>query len=267
MEIFVGGVILINHKQFGEGNDIIFLHGWGGSIASFYGVAHLLSKCFRVTLVDFYGFGNTLHPSTPLHIDDYVDSIVDIINYYRMHNVLVVGHSFGGRVAIKLAYKYGHLLEKVVLTDSAGIIPKRKLKYYIKVYTHKILLKLGFKHNGGSKDYKSLSLIMKQTFKNIVNEDLTPFTKNITLPTLIVWGDKDKETPIYMAKMLHKNIANSGLIVFKGCGHFAYVERQDIFYAILIKFFLEGGDGVCSSNDNYNNKHSGIIKIPRIKSK
>lgn len=267
MEILVGGSILINHKQLGEGQDIIFLHGWGGSIASFYGAGQSLSKCFRVTLVDFYGFGNTIHPDSPLNLDDYVNSIVNIINHYRMQNVLLVGHSFGGRVAIKLAQKYGHLVGKIVLCDSAGIIPKRRIKYYFKVYLHKLLRKLGFNHAGGSKDYKSLNSVMKQTFKNIVNEDLTALTKKVTAPTMIIWGDKDKETPIYMAKMLHKNIPNSGLVIFKNCGHFAYIERQDIFYAILIKFFLEGEDGVSNSYNNNYNKHNSVIKIPRIKSK
>lgn len=184
-----------------------------------------------------------------------------------MESIFLVGHSFGGRVAIKLAAKYGHLISKIVLCDSAGIIPKRRIKYYFKVSVHKLLLKLGFKHNGGSKDYKSLSNVMKQTFKNIVNEDLTCLTKKITAPTMIIWGDKDKETPIYMAKMLHKNITNSGLVIFKNCGHFAYIERQDVFYAILIKFFLEGGDEVSNNYNNHYNKHNSIIKIPRIKSK
>ncbi|NCA93027.1 alpha/beta hydrolase, partial [bacterium] len=209
---------IVSHKQFGEGKDIIFLHGWGGSVASFFGAGKDLSKYFRITLLDFYGFGDTPHPNKELFLDDYVSSVIEIIDYYKMSNVILVGHSFGGRVAIKIAAKHGYLLEKIVLVDSAGILPRRGLKYYFKIYFHKLCKKIGIKHLGGSKDYRALPAIMKQTFKNIVNEDLLPLVKKITLPTLLIWGDKDKETPIYMAKLMHKNIIGSGLIIFRGLG-------------------------------------------------
>ena len=216
--------------------------------------------------MDFYGFGDTPHPNNQLFLDDYVGSVVELINFYKMSNVILVGHSFGGRVAIKLAAKYGYMLEKIVLVDSAGILPRRKLNYYYKIFIHKLCNKMNIKHIGGSKDYQALSNVMRLTFKNIVNEDLLPLTKKITLPTLLVWGDKDKETPIYMAKLLHKNIIGSGLIVFCGCGHFAYVERSDVFYAILNNFCAGGIDGVTDNNYGCNKRHNIVVKIPRIKS-
>lgn len=216
--------------------------------------------------MDFYGFGDTPHLNKELFLDDYVSSVIEIIDYYKMSNVILVGHSFGGRVAIKIAAKHGYLLEKIVLVDSAGILPRRGLKYYFKIYFHKLCKKIGIKHLGGSKDYRALPIIMKQTFKNIVNEDLLPLIKKITLPTLLIWGDKDKETPIYMAKLMHKNIIGSGLIIFRGSGHFAYIQRSDIFYAILNNFCAGGKDGISDNNYDCDKRHNIVIKIPRVKS-
>lgn len=253
-----GGFILINHVQFGSGKDVIFLHGWGGSISSFLGCAKRISKKYRVTLVDFYGFGETKALPFPLYLDDYVNSIVDIIRYYKMDSAIIVGHSFGGRVAIRLASKYGYLLDKVVLVDSAGIKPRRTLKYYAKIFLHKLCIRLHINHVGGSEDYKKLSNVMKQTFKNIVNEDQTYELSKITLPIMLVWGDKDRDTPIYMAKRILHRIPQSFLVILKNSGHFAYVERHSIFTRILIEFLED------DKNEVDNSKFDGGIYKRRI---
>lgn len=215
------------------------MHGWGGSTVSFYGLAKQLSAAHRVTLVDFYGFGETPHPDYPLTLDNFVSSVIDLINFYEMKDVSIVGHSFGGRIALKLACKYGYLLDKMVLIDSAGIRPRRGIKYYYKVFSHKIFTKLKIPHKAGSADYRSLNSVRKKTFVNIVNENLRPILKNITLPTLIIWGEKDKDTPMYMAKILHREISGSGLVVHKGAGHYSYLDCPRETYLILNSFFGE----------------------------
>lgn len=254
--------ILINHEQIGEGQDVICLHGWGGCCDSFRGLSNFLSSNFRVTLVDFYGFGKTPHPINVLKIDDYALSIVKIIHYYKMKNVILVCHSFGGRVGIKLAVKYGYLINKLILIDSAGIKPRRGLKYYFSIYKHKLLNLLKIKHVAGSEDYKKLSETMRGTFKNVINEDLCPILKKIKTQTLIIWGEKDKETPIYMAKKMKKKIADSGLIIFENCGHYAYIERHKVF-CIIIKNYLLGENNAFSKYNNIrDNNFSSTIKIP-----
>ena len=170
-------------------------------------------------------------------MEDYAKAVVEIINHYKMDKVILVAHSFGGRVAIRLASRYGYLLDKIVLCDSAGVLPRRGLRYYGKVYWHRLLTKMGVSHESGSEDYRKLSDLDKQTFKNIVNEDLTPELRKITLPTLLIWGNEDRDTPIYMAKKLRKKIANSALVVFKNAGHFAYLDAGELFTRILLTFF------------------------------
>lgn len=235
------GIILVNHLQFGEGEDILFLHGWGGSVESFLALARSLSNQFRVTLIDFYGFGKTPHPDIPLVLDDYVHSVINLINYYKMHSVCLIAHSFGGRVALKLAANYGYLLDKLVLIGSAGIKPRRTVQYYYRITRHKLLRFLKIKHSAGSADYKKLPANMKKTFVNIVNENLGLLLHKITVPTLIIWGNKDKETPIYMARKLNKKIIGSGLIVLKNAGHYSYLEQPTRVLLILKSFLLEGG--------------------------
>ncbi|MBR1747172.1 MAG: alpha/beta hydrolase [Clostridia bacterium] len=251
--------------QFGQGKDIIFLHGWGGSTVSFLGVANQISDQYRVTLVDFYGFGKTPHPDYPLFVEDYAKSVVEIINKFKMSGVIIVGHSFGGRVAIRLASKWGYLLDKLVLIDSAGIKPRRGIKYYYRVYRHKLLKKLHITHQAGSEDYNALSPIARESFKNIVNEDLTSELKKITMPTLLIWGNKDKDTPIYMARRMLKQITGSALIVFENAGHYSYLDGFRVFVSILKSFSADGqyGFGGSFHNLGFNDRNIVKISLPR----
>ena len=147
------------------------------------------------TLVDFYGFGKTPHPDYPLTVKDYADGVLELMDKLNIEKATLVGHSFGGRVAIYIAAKYPEKVEKLVLVDSAGIKPRRGIKYRLKILLHKILKMFG-KGLKGSKDYRALSPVMKKTFQNVVNYDETYLLSDITADTAIFWGDKDKDTPL-----------------------------------------------------------------------
>lgn len=242
------------------------MHGWGGNLESFATIPTYFSKNYRVTVVDFYGFGETPHPTYPLFVDDYADGIVELIEHYNMQKATLICHSFGGRVGILLAFKRPELIEKLVLTSSAGVKPRRGLKYYFKIYRHKLLKKLNIPHKAGSGDYRKLSPIMRQTFKNVVNDDLTCALDKIFLSTLLIWGSKDKDTPIYMAKKMLSKISDSGLIIFKGAGHFAYLTNLGAFCAVTERF-LEGKNEVDNSKPNANLRDKCIVKIPDARSK
>ena len=77
---------------------------------------------------------------------------------------------------------------------------------------------------------------MRQVFVNVVNEDLTELAKNVSKPTLLLWGRKDKETPSYMARKLRRNIKNSRLVYLNG-GHFSFLDDKDNFIKECYKFF------------------------------
>lgn len=142
-------------------------------------------------------------------------------------------------------------INKIVLIDSAGIRPKRKLKYYVKVYSFKMLKKIlpnTKKANSmrekvlskfGSDDYKNSPEILRKTMSNIVNEDMKNIMPNIKAPTLLVWGTKDTATPIKDAHIMEKLIPNSGLVTYEGAGHFSYIDRLQNFLVVLDEFFKE----------------------------
>lgn len=232
---------MLAHYVFGSGKDIIFLHGWGGSSVSFLGTAKALAYGHRVTLVDFYGFGDTPEPSKPFNLDDCARAVGQIIRNKCMSGAVVVGHSFGGRVAVRLARMYPSYVEKLVLIDSAGLRPRRKLSYYLKVLFHKLSVKLGGKGLKGSPDYMALSPVMKKSFVNIVNDYTNKDLRYISAPTLIVWGSEDKETPLYMARKFKRGIKKSVLKIFKGAGHYAYLDRF-IETNALLRTYIDGDD-------------------------
>ncbi len=213
---------------------MIFLHGWGGDAHAFLFAAKQIF-C-TATLVDFYGFGKTPHPDYPLTVADYAAGVIELMDYLQISSAVLVGHSFGGRVAIEIAAKYPNRVDKLVLVDSAGIKPKRRLKYYYKILKHKILKKIRGYGLEGSADYKALSDAMRGTFINVINYNQKPLLKKITAPTVVFWGDKDKETPLYMAKIFRRKIKDSHLFLFTNCGHFSYLDNSGKFVRILSAF-------------------------------
>lgn len=236
----------ICYKLMGNGDKLaVFLHGWGGGSDLILPLAQNLCHLNDLTclLIDFPPFGNSATPKTVWTIEDYAEMTAQIINeilrIQHFESVNLVGHSFGGRVCIILASKQEIPIEKVVLLGSAGIKPRFNLVTKCKIIKYKICKRLGIKNaeKMGSTDYKKLPKSMKQTFNNIVNCDLSSKLKNITQKTFIIFGKNDKETPVYMAKKLHKYITNSRLLIIENAGHFVYLDRE-VEVAQNISLFL-----------------------------
>ena len=248
----------INYEVHGEENkkEIVILHGWGANIESFAPVTKELSKKFKIYILDMPGFGLSDEPKEGFFVEDYAKVILEFIDKLNIKNPVLIGHSFGGRVIIKMVGKLGYKPDKIILIDSAGIKPKRSINYYFKVYSYKFAKKVintiyskkraneiieNIRNKRGSSDYKMASENMKKTFINVVNEDLKDLLPNIGVPTLIFWGEKDLDTPLNDAKILEKLIKDSGLVVFKGAGHYSYLEHLYEFLKITINF-VEGED-------------------------
>lgn len=237
--------IEINY-QFNDNNSdelIIFLHGWGDGSKLLYPLDFALKKFsnYSSLYIDFPPFGASQTPKKPWTIYNYASMAYEIISKVQKENsfkkTTIVGHSFGGRVAIILCAKYFNG-NNLVLLDAAGVLPKRTLKYRFKILKFKFLKKY-FPNKAlkmGSADYLKLDETMKKTFKNIVNEDLTYMLEMIEAKTLIIFGAKDKDTPIYMAKILHKNIKNSTLYIIKNAGHFVYIDFPNIVAQKIYNF-------------------------------
>ena len=244
--------IRINYMDEGKGKNVLLLHGWGGSIQTMMPIFNILKDRFRVVTLDLPGFGRSDTPKVPWNSYDYAECINKFINKLNLRDLILFGHSHGGRISIILASKYD-FVKKLILIDSAGIIPKRKTKYYIKVYGFKLLKKLYFMLPGknkearmekfymkfGSRDYRDAEGIMRQTMVKVINDNLMSLLRLIKVPTLLIWGENDQDTPLYMGKMMENEITDSGLVVLKGAGHYSYVDNYDQFRAVVNVFLKE----------------------------
>ncbi|MFA9557923.1 alpha/beta fold hydrolase [Evansella sp. AB-rgal1] len=247
----------LNYKVDGEGAPIILLHGWGANIQAFSPVHNHLAKHHKVYTLDLPGFGESEEPPKQWGTEEYTDFLHDFIQKLQIENPILMGHSNGGRISIFYAAKYGNV-KKVILVDSAGIKPKRKLEYYLKVYTYKAakqMLKLPglnrysdeilskVKSKMGSTDYKNVSGVMQQTMVKVVNEDLQHLMPSVKVPTLLIFGENDTATPVSDGKLMERLIPDAGLVVLKNAGHFAYLDQLHQFLVIVDKFLEKDREG------------------------
>lgn len=237
----------VHYETSGSGPAVILLHGWGCSHAYFAPLMELLSEKYTVYALDLPGFGDSPEPSTVWGVEDYVRMLEGFVDAVCPGTVSLVGHSFGGRMAILYASR--HPVGRLVLTDAAGLKPKRPLKYYIKVYSYKtarfFLLKVlrrqdlfeRYRTGRGSSDYQNASPKMKSILSKVVNEDFRSRLPYIQAPTLLFWGEQDTATPLSDAKEMEKRIPDAGLVSVPGAGHFAFVEYQPLFLNVMKSFF------------------------------
>ena len=92
----------INYEEKGEGDLIVLLHGWGSNITLFANMIELLSKKYKVVAMDMPGFGKSEEPKEPWDVSAYVQFVIDFLKEYDAKEVMLLGHSFGGRVIIKM---------------------------------------------------------------------------------------------------------------------------------------------------------------------
>jgi pimeloyl-ACP methyl ester carboxylesterase len=240
------------YLEAGEGRPIVLLHGWGGRIESWGVIPAVLAERFRVVALDLPGFGETVGPERPWGPSDYADFVAHFLRERGLGPVTLVGHSHGGRTAISLAARHPELLDKLVLVDSAGIVPRRGPRYYLRVYAVKAargILALAplapirsrameaVYRAVGSADYNAaMDPILRATLVRCVNEDLRRLLPAMKVPTLLVWGSADLDTPLADGKLMERLIPDAGLVVFEGAGHFAYLDRPDRFCRVLTHF-------------------------------
>ena len=247
----------INYEIYGEGESaLLILHGWMGSIPAMAPIWQYFRKDRKVVVIDFPGQGGKSGiPKEACGVPEYGEMVKKFLELLKIEKPDVIGHSFGGRVIIYLASKYTEIFNKIILTDAAGIKPKISIKRFIKIKSYKFgkfilnmfcpkakreqkLNELRKKY--GSSDYALLSSdVMRETFNKVINLDLKNNLKDIKSPTLLIWGEKDESTPLYMAKIMEKEIKDSGLVVLENAGHFSYLD-ESYRYNLIVENFLGG---------------------------
>lgn len=238
----------IYYQKLGTGKDLILLHGWGQDVSTWWGVVDELKDTFTIYLLDLPGFGRSDKPTRPLKMDDYAKTVSGFIKQKGLKKPILLGHSHGGRTAIKLVYQNPELVGKLILVDAAGIKPKRdflkEFIYPVAKLSHIVPNWFNLKEKLRWMFYKSLEADyitagdLKATLKNILEEDLTPLLPKIQNETLLIWGGKDptKEASLENGKLMYKKIKNSRLEIIEDAGHFPHLEKPDKFIYFLKDF-------------------------------
>ena len=241
--------IRIREQIVGQGPPVLMAHGWGASIDLLRPLALPLSRLgYQCLMVDLPGFGESDEPAQAFSIHDYAAFCIDYMNQRELESVNFFGHSLGGRIGLIMAAEHPHRIETLALSNSAGIreepalLGRARLQLYRKfrqglasVGAEAAATRLRRIYNSryGSPDYLSASPIMRQTLVKIVNEDLLAYAARVAVPTILIWGDGDLATPLWMGRKLEATIADAALIVHEGAGHYAYLDFPDKTAAII----------------------------------
>jgi pimeloyl-ACP methyl ester carboxylesterase len=235
-------------RQAGDGPPVLVLHGWGAKIEAVDPIIRGLASQLTVTAVDLPGFGETALPPVPWGVAQYADWTRELMDELGLERPSIVGHSNGGRIAIHLASHHPERVDRLILVDSAGIRPRRGLRYYRRVALAKTAkhaarflgppgraLRKRVLARTASSDYANAGPL-RPTFVKLVNEDLTPLLGQIRASTLLIWGDLDDTTPLSDGQTMERLIPDAGLVVLKGAGHFSYLDQPQRFGRVAAHF-------------------------------
>ena len=250
-EIYVNR-LRTNYKIAGSGPAILILHGWGGSSDSWMAVQKILSKNgFTVICPDLPGFGKSLTPLSAWGVGEYMRWVANFVDALRLERFVLLGHSFGGRIAIKFASDYSDRLNDLILCDSAGIRPELNLKARL-VFSlamigntilsprHLVRLKnavrnffyVFLRHH----DYVKAKGVMRDIMKKVITEDLLSILPKIKTKTLLIWGEKDRLVPIKYAYIFREKVANSELKIIPKVGHSPNLEAPQELSNLILNF-------------------------------
>lgn len=234
----------MRYTVLGAGPPVLLLHGWGSEHGCFARVARCLASDFTVYSVDFWGFGKSVPPPQNATVFDYADAVYRFVDEIIGQPAVLLGHSFGGRIALILGSR--PLIRALVLVDSAGLRPRlgivqkwRVARYHrakrrvAKGQMSEIKLK-----KFGSRDYQNLSADMRAVFVRVVNQDLSEYAARVRCPVLLVWGRRDRTTPPRMARQLRR-LLRCGHVRWLNGGHFCFLDSSTEFCAICYDFLID----------------------------
>ena len=237
----------INYERLGnkKGTPLILLHGWGQNIQMMKMIGEKYPKN-DVVIIDFPGHGKSEEPKEIWTLDDFTNMVHELLESLKIKNPILIGHSFGGKIALIYASKYE--TKKLILFGSPFKVKKNPNSIKVKILkTIKNLpgmekLTKKEKKHMGSEDYRNASPVMRDILVEHVNTDITEKVKQITCPTIIIWGDNDEAVPIEDAYELSSYIKDSAVIKYDGCTHYAYLERLGQTINIIDSFIGDKND-------------------------
>jgi pimeloyl-ACP methyl ester carboxylesterase len=239
--------VRIRYRSTGQGKPLLLLHGWGTSLDTFATMTEDLKRQFRITAFDFPGHGGSEMPPATWAVDDFVGLTLGVMAQLGIERASILGHSFGGRVAIKLAAADPEMVDRLLLVDSAGVPPPRTVGRRLKRLASRFANTVGRLGRPGqavrrkivariaSTDYLNAGPL-RDTFLAIVKEDVRPVLPRIKAPTLLIWGESDADTTLADAHAMERLIPGARLLVLKNAGHFSYLDQYGRFRLAVIPF-------------------------------
>lgn len=248
MKIIVNN-LAIEYEDQGKGKVILFLHGWGDTLHTIDALIPELIKDYRVVRLDLPYFGKSESPKNDWNLDNYLELVEAFIEKLDLKVYAIAGHSFGGRISIKGTALGKFNEEKMILIGSAGLAQRKTFRNS----ALKLLTKIGgfvtyipplffWREKIRKRIYEILGSDyynagpMKETFINVINEELSASVKKITIPTLLIWGEEDTETPLSEGKEINRLIKNSKLEVISAAGHMVHQQKADQVAKLINEF-------------------------------
>jgi pimeloyl-ACP methyl ester carboxylesterase len=237
MKVIVNDLAL-QYTDEGDGLVILMLHGWKESLHAFDAYVSPLSKSYRVVRLDLPGFGGSEMPKTTWSLDDYVWIVALFIAKLELDVEILVGHSMGGRIALKGVANNSLRPAGLVVIATACLARQRTLRNKMLTIVAKVgkavstvppfswyrpRLRRALYDAVGSDYFAAGSL--KNTYLQIIREDLRDAASKVTVPTLIIWGRDDTITPVGEGEMLRDCIKGSELYVIDHAGHDVPMEK------------------------------------------
>jgi pimeloyl-ACP methyl ester carboxylesterase len=240
--------IPVNYICFGEGPETaVILQGWGTSAGLYRDLAAHLGQRMRVFVPELPGFGETPEPPEAWDAEAYAAFTLELLEALGIRETHLIGHSNGGRIMLVLASRPREVkLGKLVFLDAAGVVPKPTAKKKLRAALYKTgrfflspfpKALEAWRQKRGSADYRAASPLMRQTLVKLVNRDLTELMPQIPNPSLLIWGEMDTDTPLWMGKVFEERIPDAGLVTVPGAGHYAYLEQPGFVFRVLDSFF------------------------------
>ncbi|MBN1618728.1 alpha/beta hydrolase [Candidatus Dojkabacteria bacterium] len=238
----------VSYECLGSGKRLILLHGWGGAAVWNNYLYKFIELGFQVFVISLPGFDQSDTPKDVVDSFFYADLVNSFVKELELEDFILMGHSLGGKVATIYQKKYGGA-DMLILSNSAGFKrfnPEVVVKVAIAKIGKFVLNFLGAFGQNEQRRQKLLSLFasddylesgaMKDSFKKIIGEDIRTLFKDIKIPSLIIWGDEDNQTPLIDGVEIQRSIQNSEIKIIKSAGHFPFISHTDTYFQLINEF-------------------------------